>query len=86
MTGKQYGTDDDVIGTVRSHVEDLPEKSCWNGIKKYFQLNNYLEDVQTCHIFPRKKNRGHSSSFNPRPAGGGQILPPPPPSRIFAIT
>ena len=36
------------------HVEDLPEKSCWNGIKKCFQRNNYLEDVQTFYIFPRK--------------------------------
>ena len=38
-----------------SHVEDLPEKSCWNGFKKCFQRNNYLEDVQTCYIFSRKK-------------------------------
>ena len=45
MTGKRYETDDDVIGAVRSHVEDLPEKSCWNVIKKCFQRNNYLEDV-----------------------------------------
>ena len=55
MTGKRYETDDDVIGTVRSHVEDLPEKSCWNGIKKCFQRNNYLEDVKTWYTFPRKK-------------------------------
>ena len=55
MTGKRYETDDDVIGTVRSHVEDLPEKSCWNGIKKCFQRINYLGDVQTCYVFPRKK-------------------------------
>ena len=39
MTGKRYETDDDVIGTVRSHVENLFEMSCWNGITKCFQRN-----------------------------------------------
>ena len=55
MTRKRYETDDDVIGTVRSHVEDLPKKSCWNRITKCFQRNNYLEDIQTCYIFHREK-------------------------------
>ena len=55
MTRKRYETDDDVIGTERSHVEDLPEKSCWNRITKCFQRNNYLEDIQTCYIFHREK-------------------------------
>ena len=55
MTGKRYETDDDVIGNVRGHVEDIPEKSCWNGITKCFQRNNYLKDIQTCYIFHRKK-------------------------------